>query len=162
MINLFEDPHDSLPVDESISMPASMDSWDALISFIEQQTENSSLSAAKRYGIKLAVEELLSNIIRSNSSSLLNHSPSTVEVFRFTDPKASSSLFLQIQDNGLPFDPHFDSLDESFVDVPLHERTIGGLGLLLVKKSVDSVSYQYRNPFNVYRLLSADSLSPIA
>jgi hypothetical protein len=31
-------------VDASISMPASMDSWDGLISFIEQQTENSSLS----------------------------------------------------------------------------------------------------------------------
>lgn len=62
----------------------------------------------------------------------------------------------------MPFDPHFDSVDESVVDVPLHERTIGGLGLLLVKKSVDSVSYQYRNPFNVYRLLSADTISSIA
>ena len=139
-----------------------MDSWDGLISFIEQQTENSSLSAAKKYGIKLAVEELLSNIIRHNSPSLLSHSPSTVEVFRLTDPEEPSSLFLQIKDNGLPFDPHFDSLDESVVDVPLHERTIGGLGLLLVKKSVDSVCYQYRKPFNVYRLLSADSLPSIS
>lgn len=162
MTNLFEDPYDSLPVDASISMPASMDSWDGLISFIEQQTENSSLSAAKEYGMKLAVEELLSNIIRHNSPSLLSNSPSTVEVFRLANPDAASSLFLQIKDNGLPFDPHFDSLDESVVDAPLHERTIGGLGLLLVKKSVDSVSYQFRNPFNVYRLLSADSLSSIA
>lgn len=139
-----------------------MDSWDCLINFIERQTENSSLSKAKKYGMKLAVEELLSNIIRHNSPSQLSQSSSTVEVYRLTDPEAPSSFFLQIKDNGLPFDPHFDSLDESVVDVPLHERTIGGLGLLLVKKSVDSVSYQYCNPFNVYRLLSAGSLSSVA
>jgi len=152
---LFDHPHDSLPVDASLSLPASMDSWDALISFTEEQTEDSPLSAAKKYGMKLAVEELLSNIIRANSSAQSTSSPISVELLRFADPSEQQALFLQIKDNGLPFDPHFDDLDEGVVDAPLKDRPIGGLGLLLVKKSVDHVCYQHRDSCNIYRLISS-------
>lgn len=151
---LFDSSYDELPVDASCSMLASMDSWDTLIGFTEQQIDDSPLSVTKKYGMKLAVEELLSNIIRANSSSLSTSSPSSVELRRFTDPSGEAFLLLEIKDNGLPFDPHFEALDEGVLDAPLHDRPIGGLGLLLVKKSVDDVGYQSRDSCNIYRLLS--------
>jgi len=155
-MTLFDAAHDAFAVDASISMPASMDSWDELIGFTEVETDRSSLSPSKKYGMKLAIEELLSNIIRSNSSASSAASNSWVEVSRLAVSNEPDSLFLEIKDNGLPFNPHFENLDETITETPLLERPIGGLGLLLVKKSVDEVGYLYRGSCNTYRLFSSD------
>ncbi|MFM7267401.1 MAG: ATP-binding protein [Cyanobium sp.] len=147
-------------VDASISMLASMDSWNPLMSFTLEQVDGSLLSASKKYGMKLAIEEIISNIIRANSDAVASNQNSFLEISILSLMPDDPSLLIQIKDNGLPFDPHFEALDEQVIDSPLHERPIGGLGLLLVKKSVDSIAYRYQDSCNIYRLFSSEILQP--
>ena len=53
-------------------------------------------------------------------------------------------------DRGIPFDP----LQRSEPDVTLkaEEREIGGLGILMVKKSMDEVLYSYEDGQNILTL----------
>lgn len=150
--------HEALQVDARISRLASMDSWDSLMAFTVEEVDSSKLSASKKYGMKLAIEEIISNIIRANSTDS-SDSSLYLEITRFSVPAEEQSLYIQIRDNGFHFDPHFEDLDEQVIDSPLHERPIGGLGLLLVKKSVDSIAYRYQDSCNFYRLYSSESVS---
>jgi anti-sigma regulatory factor (Ser/Thr protein kinase) len=59
---------------------------------------------------------------------------------------------LQFSDNGPPFDPQFEMLDTSVADVPIQKRQIGGLGLFLIKTSVDKVDYAYVDRRNLYTI----------
>ena len=59
---------------------------------------------------------------------------------------------LVIADNGIHFDPEFDSLKNPYPDIKISDRKIGGLGLFLVKSSCDSVKYIYEDLFNIYTL----------
>ena len=54
------------------------------------------------------------------------------------------------RDRGVPFDP----LAKADPDVTLaaEERQIGGLGIFMVKKSMDEVLYRYENGENVLTL----------
>ena len=56
-------------------------------------------------------------------------------------------MTLVIKDNGVPFNP----LEKSEPDISLSadEREIGGLGIFITKKTMDTVSYTYENGENI-------------
>ena len=53
-------------------------------------------------------------------------------------------------DNGVPYDP----LAKSDPDITLsaEEREIGGLGIYMVKKSMDDISYEYKDGKNILKI----------
>ncbi|MCY3672695.1 MAG: ATP-binding protein [Alphaproteobacteria bacterium] len=56
-----------------------------------------------------------------------------------------------IRDNGRPFDP-FTEAPEADTTLAVEDRPIGGLGVLLVRESMDDFSYERRDGFNVVTL----------
>ena len=67
----------------------------------------------------------------------------SVRLERFRDPTGVAITFT---DSGTPFDP----LKQKDPDVSLtaEERRIGGLGIYMVKKTMDDVKYEYRDGQN--------------
>ena len=59
-------------------------------------------------------------------------------------------VILEFLDNGRPFDPL--TVSEADTTLPAGEREIGGLGILLVKKSMDQISYAYKDGKNILTL----------
>ncbi|MCL2487761.1 MAG: ATP-binding protein, partial [Oscillospiraceae bacterium] len=57
------------------------------------------------------------------------------------------SFVMVFSDSGMPYDP----LSAAAPDIllPAQEREIGGLGLFLVKKLMDSVTYRYEDGRNI-------------
>ena len=57
------------------------------------------------------------------------------------------TVTFQISDNGVPFDP----LKKPDPDITLsaEDREIGGLGIFITKKTMDTVSYAYENGENI-------------
>ena len=57
----------------------------------------------------------------------------------------------ELYDQGVPFDP----LKKPDPDITLsvEERQIGGLGIFIVKKTMDSVSYAYENGKNILTMI---------
>lgn len=150
MIQLMEIPTNSQMILNQIVAKPSMDSWDNLMDFISTETIKYIPGNKKSYGLKLAAEEIISNIIRVSECK----EGVIVKILsqKYTTKERKSIFELVIADNGIHFDPEFDSLEPPLPDIKIYDRKIGGLGLFLVKNSCDSVNYTYKDLFNIYTL----------
>ena len=54
---------------------------------------------------------------------------------------------LEIQDGGLPFNPL--ERDEPDITLSASEREIGGLGIFITKKTMDTIAYRFENGKNI-------------
>ena len=63
------------------------------------------------------------------------------------DPVTVTLTFI---DQGVPYDPL--KREEPDVTLPAEKRGIGGLGIFLTKKTMDDVSYEYRDGQNILTL----------
>ena len=57
------------------------------------------------------------------------------------------AVSISFQDEGKPFNP-LESREPD-ITLPARERKIGGLGIFMVKKSMDDVRYEYRDGKNI-------------
>ena len=133
-----------------IVVPPSMERWDELMEFVSSETRKNISDKKKSYGLILAAEEIISNIVRvSEGKEKIMIEISSQK--RISEDK-NLSFDLSIADNGIHFDPEFETLKNPCPDIPVSDRKIGGLGLFLVKNSCDHVSYAYKNSLNIYTL----------
>jgi sigma-B regulation protein RsbU (phosphoserine phosphatase) len=61
--------------------------------------------------------------------------------------KESRIITFRMSDKGIPFDPL--KKPDPDITLPAEERAIGGLGIFITKKTMDSVEYVYDNGENV-------------
>ena len=135
-----------------IEAVASMDNWDLFMTFIQNQCSTHIHDSSKSYGVVLAAEELISNIIRASEANLVYPKTVTLGIFsEFSTINSFRYFNLITKDNGIHFDPNFQDLKVN-VDLPVKDREVGGLGLFLVKSSVDTVRYQWVDAQNTYTL----------
>jgi anti-sigma regulatory factor (Ser/Thr protein kinase) len=57
------------------------------------------------------------------------------------------TVLITFIDKGVPYDPLLKK--DPDVNAPKEERQIGGLGIYLVKKTMDDVVYEYKNGQNI-------------
>lgn len=132
--------------------PASMDSWDLFNGFVEEQANAVLGGSPASYKLRLACEELLSNLIRharcAEDGSIQTHL--WLRAFQKGEPQPA--LVIELEDNGAHFDPQFERPREIDTSKNIADRPIGGLGLFLVQQSVDLVEYAWVEDRNRYRL----------
>ena len=89
--------------------------------------------------LMVAADEIFANIVRYSKATSWSMA---VEKTRHPD-----GVRLVLMDDGLPFDP----LSHRDPDTTLcaEEREIGGLGILIVKKTMSPVTYRRRNGKNI-------------
>lgn len=90
----------------------------------------------------IVVDEIYSNIVRYGYA--MNPGPIQVEVFKKENPDA---FYLRFTDEGMPYNPL--KKDDPNVKLSAEERSIGGLGVFMVKKSMDDMRYEYNNEKNI-------------
>ena len=131
---------------------ASMNNWELFIENASKAIIKDLEDKEKAYKLKLAYEELISNIIRAASDQSIAHNV-TLKVYCLTSNFDGKKLFtLQTEDNGIAYDPGFNKENTVDVDQEISEREIGGLGIFLIKQSVDQASYERINGFNTNQL----------
>lgn len=104
-------------------------------------------TAGEAFGaIRLVVEELVMNIADYAYPDGYNDYLD-VEIER-----DETYITLRFRDGGVPFNP----LEQTPPDIslPMEERRIGGLGLLIVIKMMDAVTYEYTDGENVLTVKS--------
>ena len=87
--------------------------------------------------LSVVVEELVLNIVDYANSDYLD-----VEIIR--DDK---SITLRFHDGGVPFNPL--EKEEPDFTIPLEDRKIGGLGIFMVIKYMDTVTYERTGEENI-------------
>lgn len=114
----------------------------AVTAFIDEQLEALDCPMRAQMQIDIAIDELFSNIAYYAYNPDVG--PATVRVEVLDDPMAVVITFI---DHGIPYDPL--AKDDPNISLSIDEREIGGLGIYMVKKSMDSVTYEYRDGQNI-------------
>jgi serine/threonine-protein kinase RsbW len=106
----------------------------ALTQFLRQFWADASLLPAQALAFELALEEVFMNVV-------LHGSPAgTTPHVEVSLSLSGAALAMTVEDDGPGFDPLM--LSPPDVTARLAERPVGGLGVVLVRKMMDAVSYQ--------------------
>jgi anti-sigma regulatory factor (Ser/Thr protein kinase) len=65
-------------------------------------------------------------------------------------PTGKNGIIVELRDNGIAFDPL--SRPEPDIGVPVERRPIGGLGIMLIKKTMDELKYKRENNQNIFTM----------
>lgn len=127
---------------KEITVNASLEELYTVLDFVELELESQACSPKVMVQIAIAVEEIYVNIAKYAYHPTVGDT--TIRCSVGGDPLI---ILIQFLDNGSPFNP----LDFAEADTTMSsdERAIGGLGILMVKKSMDEVDYSYRDGNNI-------------
>ena len=124
------------PISVSGNFDQMGESLKALREYAVAAAQQANLPKARAEALRLAVDEYATNIITYGYRD--SGFEGDVEAFAMID---DGQLVLSLVDTGLAYDPT-DRPDPTDLDSPLEERDIGGLGIMLVRQSVDDWRYE--------------------
>lgn len=120
---------------QSIEIPAEWASMAQLAAFNDEIETYLPLSDEQSYLLRLATEEIATNIIK------YGYYERERGVIQFVCACIDGQLHITIRDHGQPFDP-CTGPDPDLSD-DLAEREVGGLGLFLVRDMADHLVYHH-------------------
>lgn len=118
---------------------------DEVIEFIDEQLEQADCPIKIQMQLDIAVEEIFVNVAHYAYHPDVGEVEIKVEITE--NPKAAVITFL---DSGKPFNP-LEKPDPD-ITLSLEERKVGGLGIFMVKKTMDDVKYEFVNGHNCLEL----------
>ena len=130
---------------KEMTVEATVENIEAVTEFVNAELEALNCPLKAQMQIDVAIDELFGNI--AHYAYHPETGPATVRVEVEQEPLAVIITFI---DNGVPYDPL--ATEEPDVTLSAEERKIGGLGVFLVKKTMDDVSYEYKNGQNILRI----------
>ena len=130
---------------QELNLEAAVANISTVTDFVNAILEELDCPMKAQLQIDVAIDELFSNIARYAYAP--GTGPATVRVETEEDPRAVILTFI---DRGTPFDPL--AAEDPDITAPAEERSIGGLGGFLVKKTMDDVRYERRDGQNILRI----------
>lgn len=127
---------------KELTLAATVENLEKVTDFVNAQLEALDCPMKAQIQIDVAIDEIFSNIAHYAYQPEIGQATVRVEITE--NPLAAVITFI---DNGIPYDP----LAKADPDLTLsaEERQIGGLGIYMVKKSMDAISYQYKDGQNI-------------
>jgi len=127
---------------KKITVEATIENIEVITEFTDRELEALDCPIRPLMQIRVAIDEIVSNIARNA------YAPGTgtiTVVFSFDETERMAEL--TFIDEGVPFDP----LQREDPDITLSaaERPIGGLGIMLVRKTMDEMTYRREEGKNI-------------
>ena len=129
-----------------IIVPAERERLDDVLVFIEKSLDSSGCSVKSKLRLDVAVEEIFVNI----ACYAYGGNSGDVEIEYAVE---DNSAVITFRDKGTAYNPL--ERDDPDVTLSAQEREIGGLGILMVKKSMDDVRYSYENGENILTIFKS-------
>lgn len=130
---------------KELTIDAVIENVAVVTAFVDEQLEQLDCPIKAQMQVDIAIDELFGNI--AHYAYQPETGPATVRVEVIEEPLAVVITFI---DNGIPYDP----LAQADPDITLsaEEREIGGLGIYMVKKSMDDITYEYKDGQNILKI----------
>lgn len=113
-----------------------LSSLEQIAGMLQEFAEHQGLSEKDRFSLTLAIEEIVTNIIR--------HQPKNTTGIRVhLDGSPERVVVTVVDPDSTFFDP--TAAKDPMVDLPIEERKPGGLGIFLTKRVMDDVHYEFRD-----------------
>ncbi len=125
-----------------MTLQASVESLEKVLAFVDAHLEALACPMKTQMQIDVAVEEIYVNI------ATYAYAPRTGEAqIRIETVSEPPSVRIEFRDHGIPFNPL--ARPDPDVTLSAEERQIGGLGIYMVKKSMDEIHYRYEDGQNI-------------
>ena len=130
---------------KELTIAATVENIGTVTDFVNEHLESYDCPMKAQMQIDIAIDELFGNIAHYAYNPETGDATVRVEVVE--DPL---SVIITFIDNGMPYDP----LAQSDPDTTLsaEEREIGGLGIYMVKKTMDEIIYEYKDGQNILKI----------
>jgi serine/threonine-protein kinase RsbW len=112
-----------------------------LVEAIESFGTHAGVSSDLTYRLTLALDEIVSNVIRHGFDDDKEHS------FEVRIALNDGVVTAVIEDDGHPYDPRESPAPD--LSLPIEDRGPGGLGMFLVRQTMDSIDYERKQGKNV-------------
>lgn len=124
------------------TVQATLENLDEVMAFVEEQMEVYHCSMKMQMQIAVAVEEIYVNI----ASYAYREQKGNARI-RAQSGGEPLQIIITFEDDGIPYNPLLK--EDPDITLSAEERKIGGLGIYIVKKSMDQVEYHYQNGKNI-------------
>jgi len=130
---------------KELNIDAKTENLDKVIEFVEKRLKKYDCPQSIITQLDIAIEEIFANIAHYAYSSGVGKATVRVDV-----KEKPLSVEITFCDEGIQYNP----LDREDPDTTLsaEERNIGGLGIFMVKKSMDAVEYEYADGKNILKI----------
>lgn len=127
---------------KELNIAATVENIGVVTDFVNEQLEALGCPMKAQMQIDIAIDELFSNIAHYAYNPDVGIATVRVEIM--VEPLSVVITFI---DGGVPYDP-LQTADPN-TGLPIEEREIGGLGIYIVKKSMDEITYEYKDGKNI-------------
>jgi len=127
---------------KELTINATIDNIQTVTEFVDEQLEALGCPIKAQMQIDIAIDELFSNIAYYAYNPEIGSATVRVEV-----QQKPLAVVISFIDRGVPYDPL--AKEDPDTTLSAEERDIGGLGIYMVKKSMDAVTYEYKNGQNI-------------
>ncbi len=127
---------------KELTVDAAVENIEVVTDFVNEQLEALHCPVKAQTQIAIAIDELFGNIARYAYTPDIGKA-----TVRFSVEENPLAVIITFIDHGVPFNPleHVDPDTHASAE----ERQIGGLGIFLVRKTMDMVEYAYRDGRNI-------------
>ena len=130
---------------KELTIAAKVENIEVVTNFVNEQLEALDCPMKAQMQIDIAIDELFGNIAHYAYNPEIGQATVRVEVTQ--DPLAVVITFI---DKGVPYDPLAKA--DPNITLSAEEREIGGLGIFMVKKTMDDITYEYKNGQNILKI----------
>lgn len=130
---------------KEITVAATPENIAVVTDFIGEQLEAVDCPMKAQMQINIAIDEIFGNI--AHYAYTPETGDATIRIEMEENPQAAVITFI---DSGVPYNP----LTQAEPDITLSadERQIGGLGIFMVKKTMDDLTYEHKNGMNILKI----------
>ena len=128
-----------------LDIEAKIDKLNDVLQFLETQLEENHCSPKAQVQLDVAVEEIFVNIAHYAYSNK-EDGRAIIDIEFPKDDYVSITFY----DKGIPYDPL--AKEDPDITLSADDRPIGGLGIYMVKKSMDEVAYRHENGQNIFTI----------
>ena len=130
---------------EKITVEAVLENLQTVIDFATEKLEERDCSMKVIMQTELVIEEIFVNI-----ASYAYHPETGAATLCMEFEKNPNAVLMTFIDSGKPYNPL--EADAPDTTLAIEDRNIGGLGIFLVKKNVDEISYEYTDGKNILHM----------
>ena len=131
---------------KELMVEAKSENLGALLAFLNEQLQEIGCPKKVRIQIDVAVEEIFVNI-----TNYAYGSDTGKVVVQFLYEREAHKVEISFIDEGIPYDPL--KKKDPDVSLPANQRSIGGLGIYMVKKTMDDLRYERKDDRNILTLV---------
>ncbi len=131
--------------EKMITLEARVENLDEVLAFLDAHLEAQDCSIKVQTQLDIALEEMFVNVAH------YAYTPDVGMVsISYTALSEPNGAQITLIDSGIPYNPL--AKDDPDITLSVEERQIGGLGIYMVKQSMDEVAYKHEDGKNIFTM----------